>query len=45
MPSIKLLEEKAPWLIRDEEEEDQRIINEQLRHRDMEKAMMKILMK
>jgi hypothetical protein len=43
MPSIKSLEEKAPWLVKDEEQEDERIIGEQLRHRDMEKAMMKML--
>lgn len=43
MPSIKLLEERALWIVKDEEEEDQRIISEQLRHHDMEKAMMKML--
>jgi len=43
MPSIKLLEEKAPWLIRDEEQEDERILTENLRHREMERAMMKML--
>lgn len=43
MPSIKLLEEKAPWLIKDEEQEDERIINESLRHKEMERAMMKML--
>lgn len=43
MPSIKILEEKAPWIVKDEEEEDQRIINEQLKHQKMEKAMKAML--
>jgi hypothetical protein len=43
MPSVKQLREKAPWLIEDEKQEEEGIINEQLRHQAMEKAMMKML--
>jgi hypothetical protein len=43
MPSIKSIEEKAPWLIEDENQENERIINEQLKHQEMEQAMIKML--
>ncbi len=42
MPSIESIQEKAPWLIKDEEKEDERIINEQLMRMKRDEAMMKM---
>jgi hypothetical protein len=43
IPSEKEIEEKAPWLIEDERLEEERIINESLRHREMEISMIRML--
>lgn len=43
IPLEKDIKEKAPWLIEDERLEEERRINESLRHAEMERAMMKML--
>jgi hypothetical protein len=45
IPSIKQLEEKAPWLVRDEEQEEERILNQRLREIEMAKSMKGMLEK